>query len=89
MEKLTKTGKARAIGISNFSQAEVERLLKETSIVPAAHQLEMHPYLQQQAFADYNKGKGILITHYSPFGNQNPTYDSKEDKVLENPQLLR
>jgi hypothetical protein len=44
MEKLYKSGKARAIGVSNFSKAEMERLIKETSVVPAVHQLELHPY---------------------------------------------
>lgn len=76
MEKMFKAGKAKAIGISNFSRAEVETLLKETSVVPAAHQLELHPWLQQREFCDFHKSKGILITQYSPFGNQNEIYDS-------------
>ena len=76
MEKLLKTGKAKAIGISNFSRAETERLLKETTVVPAAHQLELHPWLQQKEFCAFNKSKGIHITQYSPFGNQNEIYDS-------------
>lgn len=42
MEKLVASGKCKAIGVSNFSKAELERLLKETDIVPAAHQLELH-----------------------------------------------
>lgn len=39
MEECFKKGKAKAIGVSNFSKAEMERLLKETSVVPAAHQM--------------------------------------------------
>ena len=39
MEKVFKSGKAKAIGVSNFSKAELERLIKETSVVPAAHQV--------------------------------------------------
>jgi alcohol dehydrogenase (NADP+) len=76
MEKLLKTGKTKAIGISNFSKAELEHLLKETSVVPAAHQLELHPWLQQKDFVEFNKSNGIHITQYSPFGNQNEVYDS-------------
>lgn len=71
MEKCFKKGKAKAIGVSNFSKAEMERLLKETSVVPAAHQLECHPWLQQKSFDEWHKSKGIHITQYSPFGNQN------------------
>jgi len=41
MEKLVKTGKTKAVGVSNFSKAELETLLKEGSIVPAAHQIEV------------------------------------------------
>jgi alcohol dehydrogenase (NADP+) len=76
MEKLLKTGKTKAIGISNFSYAELERLLKESSVVPAVIQMELHPWLQQTKFCEFIKSKGIHITQYSPFGNQNEIYDS-------------
>ena len=66
MEKLVKSGKAKAIGVSNFSLAELQRLLKETSVVPASHQIELHPYLQQKSFVDFHKQHGIVITQYSP-----------------------
>ncbi|KAL9098522.1 MAG: hypothetical protein Q9187_009645, partial [Circinaria calcarea] len=87
MEKALKAGKTKAIGISNFSRAELERLLKETSVVPAVHQLELHPYLQQQSFADFHKSRGIHITQYSPFGNQNEIYDSGKNmgKLIDDP----
>lgn len=79
MEKLIETGKARAIVISNFSKAEVETLLREGSIVPAAHQMECRPWLQQNDFTEWQKSKGIHIEQYSPFGNQNEIYDSGKD----------
>lgn len=90
MEKVLKSGKTKAIGISNFSRAELERLLKETSVVPAVHQLELHPWLQQQDFAEFNKSKGIHITQYSPFGNQNETYSGGKEmgKLMEDPTLV-
>lgn len=58
LEKLQEKGKAKAIGISNFSKAEVERVLKEATIVPAVHQMELHPWLQQKEFSDFHKQKG-------------------------------
>jgi len=90
MEKLLKTGKTKAIGISNFSRAELERILKECSVVPAAHQLELHPWLQQKEFCEFNKSKGIHITQYSPFGNQNEIYDSGKNmgKLMDDPVLV-
>ncbi|KAJ8061153.1 hypothetical protein OCU04_010228 [Sclerotinia nivalis] len=90
MEKLIETGKTKAIGISNFSRKELENLLKETSIVPAVHQLELHPWLQQTGFCEFNKSKGIHITQYSPFGNQNDIYDSGKGigKLMDDPTIV-
>jgi alcohol dehydrogenase (NADP+) len=107
LEAVYKKGKAKAIGISNFNKDELERLLKETSVVcrpvctrvfwcsadkiqvPAAHQLELHPWLQQHSFSEFNKSKGIHITQYSPFGNQNEVYDSGKglSKLIDEPLL--
>ncbi|KAJ5589273.1 hypothetical protein N7537_011951 [Penicillium hordei] len=89
MEQLLKTGKARAIGVSNFDKSEMERLIKNTSIVPAAHQMECHPWLQQRDFTEWHRKNGIHITHYSPFGNQNALYREKGGpaKLLEEPVL--
>lgn len=89
MEKLLKSGKTKAIGVSNFSQAELERLLKNTSVVPAAHQMELHPWLQQRAFTAWHKSKGIHVTQYSPFGNQNEIYSGPKHlgKLIDDPVL--
>ncbi|KAJ5831899.1 hypothetical protein N7474_000210 [Penicillium riverlandense] len=79
MEALVKSGKTKAIGISNFSKKEVERILENASIVPAVHQMELHPWLQQKEFAKFHQEKGIHVTQYSPFGNQNEIYGGRED----------
>lgn len=89
MEKLLETGKTKAIGVSNFSKAELQKLLAKTSVVPAVHQMELHPWLQQHDFSEWHKQKGIHITHYSPFGNQNTTYGLKAGfgKLIDEPVL--
>lgn len=87
LEKVFKKGKVKAIGISNLSKAEVERVLKECEVVPAVHQMEMHPWLQQKEFAELHKQKGIHITYYSPLGNQNEIYGDEVGKVIEDPVL--
>ncbi|KAJ5222814.1 uncharacterized protein N7469_009054 [Penicillium citrinum] len=74
MEKLTSTGKAKAIGVSNFSKDEIETLLRETSTVPAVHQMEAHPYLQQKDFNECLRAKGIHVVQFSPLGNKNDFY---------------
>lgn len=89
MEKLLETGKTKAIGVSNFSKADMEELLGNTSVVPAVHQMECHPWLQQHDFSEWHLQKGIHITHYSPFGNQNATYGMKAGftKLIDEPLL--
>jgi alcohol dehydrogenase (NADP+) len=89
MEKLIATGKTKAIGVSNFSLAEMQRLLQETTIVPAVHQMELHPYLQQRSFVDWHKQHGIVVTQYSPFGNANEVYDKGKNisKLIDDPML--
>ena len=69
MEAVQKSGKVKAIGVSNFSVPYLEKLLSEATIVPAANQIENHPYLPQQEIVDFCKEKGILVQAYSPLGS--------------------
>jgi hypothetical protein len=89
MEKLLKSGKAKAIGVSNCDQPEMLRLVNECSIVPAVHQMECHPWLQQHDFAEWHRKHGIHVTHYSPLGNQNTFYGAKGGigKLIDEPVL--
>ncbi|OBT71330.1 hypothetical protein VF21_09130 [Pseudogymnoascus sp. 05NY08] len=74
MEKLVKTGKTKAIGVSNFSKGEIQQLLDQSDTVPAVHQMEVHPYLQQKDFNTWLRGKGIHVVQFSPLGNMNDFY---------------
>ncbi|WEW61578.1 aldo/keto reductase [Emydomyces testavorans] len=89
MEQLVKSGKTKAIGISNFSKAETERLLQNTSVVPAVQQMELHPWLQQNDFVEWLKSKGIHVSQYSSLGNQNEVYAGREKygRLIEDPTL--
>ncbi|PNS15240.1 hypothetical protein CAC42_8241 [Sphaceloma murrayae] len=97
MEKLLQTGKVRYIGISNFSPAQLDNLLRHAVVPPAVHQMELHPYLQQRDWIAYHKMRGIHVTAYSPLGGTNPTYhkdmakgESKDPvQLLRNPILTR
>ncbi|CRL30209.1 Aldo/keto reductase [Penicillium camemberti] len=82
MEGVLKSGKVKAIGVSNFSRQEIERILEKATIKPAVHQMELHPWLQQQAFFDFHQTHGIHVTQYSPFGNSNEIYGSREQHGL-------
>ena len=58
----------QAIGVSNFVPEHLERLITETSVVPAVNQIELHPHLQQQAARDFHAEQGIATEAWSPLG---------------------
>ncbi|MFF2653108.1 aldo/keto reductase [Streptomyces sp. NPDC058045] len=68
LEKLLADGKVRAIGVSNFMPDVLERLLAETSVVPAVNQVEGHPYFSQPDVQKANTEHGILTQAWSPMG---------------------
>ncbi|KZT64358.1 Aldo/keto reductase [Daedalea quercina L-15889] len=68
MERLLSDGKAKAIGVSNFSVQTLTELLAHASVVPAVNQVELHPCLPQHELVDFCSKRGILLTAYSPVG---------------------
>ena len=88
MEALLATGKVRHIGVSNFDPIQLNRLIASSTIKPAAHQFEMHPYLQQPEWLEWHQAHGIHVTAYSPLANLNPTYDDPSAGDDRPPSLL-
>lgn len=78
MEKLLQTGKVKAIGVSNFSKKFLEQLLPNVSVVPAANQIENHPFLPQEELVEFCRAKGILVEAYSPLGSTGSPLMKKE-----------
>ncbi|KAF7431068.1 hypothetical protein PC9H_006786 [Pleurotus ostreatus] len=66
MEILVETGKAKSIGVSNFSIKLLDKLLESARIIPAINQVEAHPCLPQHSLLEYCRHKGLLLTAYSP-----------------------
>ncbi|GGR31848.1 aldo/keto reductase [Agromyces mediolanus] len=67
-ERIRESGRARSIGVSNFLVPHLERLLSETSVVPAVDQIELHPAHQQPATASFAREHGIAIEAWGPLG---------------------
>ncbi|WP_181773301.1 aldo/keto reductase [Amycolatopsis pittospori] len=65
-EKLHADGRVRAIGVSNFQPAHLERLLDAGSVVPAVNQVEVHPYLTQAEVRAFDARHGIATEAWSP-----------------------
>ena len=66
MIKILKVGKARAIGVSNYSIAELKETIQTSDIIPAINQVEFHPFLYQKDLLDFCKNNRIQIESYSP-----------------------
>jgi 2,5-diketo-D-gluconate reductase A len=68
LAKFAEDGRARAIGVSNFQIAHLERLLSEATVVPAVNQVELHPYLIQEPLRAFHAEHGIVTEAWSPLG---------------------
>lgn len=84
LEKLLFDGAVRAIGVSNFMPEHLDKLLLETSIVPALNQIECHPYFQQSDVLARNEQLGILTQAWSPIGGITFYRDGQLPSTLEN-----
>jgi 2,5-diketo-D-gluconate reductase A len=67
-EKIHAEGRAKAIGLSNFHPAHIQRLLSETEVAPVIDQVELHPQLQQAELRAFNARHNIATEAWSPLG---------------------
>ncbi|MDR7036168.1 2,5-diketo-D-gluconate reductase A [Methylobacterium sp. BE186] len=77
---LREEGRALSIGVSNFTVAQLERIIGETGIVPAINQIELHPRFQQAELRAFHEAHGIVTESWSPLG---------QGKELADPVLTR
>nr|CAB3220806.1 aldose reductase-like [Phallusia mammillata] len=90
LEKLVAEGLVKNIGISNFNEYQLTRLLKECKVRPASHQIELSPYLMQDRMIELCKKNKIAVTAYSPLGSNARPWATKEEPVLLNdPKILK
>lgn len=83
MLELREPGLARAVGVSNFSRQKIERVRDATGETPSVNQVELHPYLQQEALVEACKALDIVVTAYSPLGSpDSAAMLGREDDVL-------
>ncbi|OLT52283.1 aldo/keto reductase [Cellulosimicrobium sp. CUA-896] len=68
LERLLADGRVRAIGVSNFPVARLERLMDATDVVPHLNQVELHPYHSQPELQAFHRQHGILTQAWSPIG---------------------
>lgn len=68
MEELYRSGRVRAIGVSNFQPNHLRQLMDATDVVPAVNQVELHPWLQQHELTNLHREHGIRTVAWSPLG---------------------
>ncbi|EMD32972.1 hypothetical protein CERSUDRAFT_118401 [Gelatoporia subvermispora B] len=81
---LLKTGKVKAIGVSNFTIEHIKGIVEETGVWPAVNQVESHPLLPQDDLVAFCKEHNIHITAYSPLGNNMVG----EKKLVDYPEVI-
>ena len=86
MEALYSEGKARAIGVSNWTVPGLKQLLSFATIKPQVNQIECHPFLPNTALVDFCLENDIMPAAYSPLGSQNQV-PSTGEKVRTNKTL--
>jgi 2,5-diketo-D-gluconate reductase A len=71
LEDLHRDGRARSIGVSNFQDDHLERLTRESDVVPAVNQIELHPYLLNNDVRTFGEALGIATQAWSPIAQGN------------------
>ncbi|MFI8360157.1 aldo/keto reductase [Streptomyces sp. NPDC085612] len=67
-EEIAESGRARAVGVSNFRPADLDRLAAESALVPAVNQVELHPLFPQEELRALHASRGIATEAWSPLG---------------------
>eukprot|EP00906_Rhabdomonas_costata_P003116 RCo004789 len=68
-EEIYNSGRARAIGVSNFLVRHLEELLEDATVAPMVNQIEISPYYSQPSVVELCQRKGIAVVSWGPFGS--------------------
>lgn len=78
--ELRQSGRIKSIGVSNFNQDHLERIIGETGVTPTVNQIELHPRFQQRDKREFHDSHNIRIESWSPLGSgrllSDPTLES-------------
>ena len=66
LSRLLGDGRVRAIGVSNFQEAHLRRVIDEVGVVPSVNQIELHPLLQQEKLRAVHAELGVRTEAWSP-----------------------
>lgn len=83
LEQLYTEGRAKAIGVSNYTIKHLEELMSKFNIVPAVNQVELHVFLQQTELVEFCKANKIVVEAYSPLAHGIRMDDPKIMEIAE------
>ncbi|RWB77249.1 MAG: aldo/keto reductase [Mesorhizobium sp.] len=79
--ELKQAGRIKSVGVSNFNQDHLERIIGETGVTPVVNQIELHPRFQQRDKRDFHKKHNIHIESWSPLGSGRLLSDPTLEKL--------
>ncbi|RAZ72697.1 aldo/keto reductase [Mesorhizobium atlanticum] len=79
--ELQKAGRIKSVGVSNFNQDHLERIIGETGVTPVVNQIELHPRFQQRDSREFHKKHNIHIESWSPLGSGRLLSDPTLEKI--------
>ncbi|MBZ9848818.1 aldo/keto reductase [Mesorhizobium sp. CA14] len=79
--ELQKAGRIKSVGVSNFNQDHLERIIGETGVTPVVNQIELHPRFQQRDKREFHKEHNIHIESWSPLGSGRLLADPTLEKL--------
>jgi methylglyoxal/glyoxal reductase len=83
MEEIYQSGRAKAIGVSNFQVHHLEDILRDSQIVPAVNQIEFHPLLVQPELLKFCQEHKIQVEAWAPLMEGKIVNESSVQKTAE------
>ncbi len=77
MEKIFNSGKAKAIGVSNFTIRHLDSFLLQVTVTPTVNQVEFNPFLNQKELLNYCQSKNIVLEAYGPLTHAHKLSDDR------------
>ncbi|TIW43270.1 MAG: aldo/keto reductase [Mesorhizobium sp.] len=81
--ELRQSGRIKSIGVSNFNQDHLERIIGETGVTPSVNQIELHPRFQQRHTREFHSTHNIRIESWSPLGSGRLLSDPTLEKIAQ------
>jgi 2,5-diketo-D-gluconate reductase A len=83
MEEMYRSGRVKAIGVSNFKEHHLRKLFADTEVTPTVNQIEVHPYLTQDDVRAFNADHEIITEAWAPIAKGKVAQDATINRIAE------